>query len=325
MIALGIGVLIFPTIFLIAGIMTGTLEAWLSSTRFVFDVYAAPLSRIRLFWVFFENVRTHFAWLCAVGAGASIFWLTNINTRRHAILLFGMAVTAMVSFAAQNKGFGYHLGGLIPVFTMFALGGVSLAFQTHDGSRPLQYACRTLAVVFSIFLCIGLERRVQNNFLPYARSFLPSTPPSSTDRAEETKQQAIAIITKESDANAYFFQWGWNYDIGFRAERLSASRFLNTPAFSQIAKDNVAYHPWLEMFDRELTEKKPIFILLDLTTIPKETKVDDDGINLPTDVAGTGLAILVAHLNREYTIRFKWKDKILFKRIGMPGTTAKEL
>jgi hypothetical protein len=316
-IALGIGLLIFPATFLIAGFMTGTFDAWLADTRFVFDVYQVPLSRTRLFFRFFEILGLYFAWLSAIGAASAIFWLTNDHTRRHAILLCGMVLVAIVSFAAQNKGFGYHLGGLIPIFTISALGGINLAFTSaHHERKPIQNTSRALAVAFALVLCVGLERRAQNNLLPYMRSVAVSSQLTPGDRAEEIAKQAISIVARESNVHAYFFQWGWNFDIGFRSERLAASRYLNTQAFSLIAKDDVAYHSWLETFDRDLAENKPAFILLDLTTIPKETKIDEYYIHLPADAIGTGLAILVSHLNQTYAVRFRWEDKILFKRIG---------
>lgn len=311
--ALGTGVLVFPTIFLIAGFITGTFNAWLTDTRFVFNVYPAPLPRYRLFYGFLEDLRIYFAWLAVAGTASAIFWLTTSSARRHAMLLFGMTLTSVISFVAQNKGFGYHLGGLIPVFTMSALGGIELAFESKEYRLTVLTVLRAMAVAILCVFAIGLERRTQNNLVPYVRS-VAVTGEWAPDDIEATTEQAVSIVSRESNPHDYFFQWGWNYDVGFRSQRLAASRYLNTPAFSLIRSDDATYRSWLETFDRDLSEKRPLFVLLDLTTIPKETKIEDRNIQLPPDEASPGLAILIHHLNEDYTVRFRWKDKVLFKR-----------
>jgi hypothetical protein len=309
-----LGTLAFPTIFLLAGFLTGTLDRFLVITRFALEVYPVQLSRARLFNLFADNIQTYFAWLCIAGLVGAFLWINDRVAKKQAALLLAMAITALVSFAAQNKGFGYHLGGLIPVFTMSALGAINLGFSRPGNSTQLKIIMRTLAAAVLFIVCVGTGRRIQHNFFPYFESLLASHTTAETD-ANQIVSQTVDVVSQESDPGSYFFQWGWNYDVGFLSKRLAASQYLNTPALSLINKDDVRYKSWLDTFDKELSEKKPTFILLDLTTLPNQTTITDRGVQFLQEEPSPALAILARHLNERYIIRQEWKDRALFKRM----------
>jgi hypothetical protein len=66
-IALLLGTLLFPFIFLVGGFLSGTLDRFLAINRAAFEIYAVPLSRSRLLGLFVENIHTYFSWLFGVG------------------------------------------------------------------------------------------------------------------------------------------------------------------------------------------------------------------------------------------------------------------
>jgi hypothetical protein len=296
--SLAIGTLAFPLTFAMAGLITHTIGAWFEDgVGFVLYVYQVPLSRIRLAARFVENVREQFLWLAATGLAASIFWH---RAKMHAALLFGMAITSVVSFVVQNKGFPYHLGGLIPVFTISALGGTNLAFERMKG-----FALQPRMVIgaaIALLLCVGIERRMQHATLAAIHE------PAGQVAREQEVGKIISTIKNESDPGSRFIQWGWNYDVGFRSERLSASRFMDIPLFSLITPESYGiYASWIRTFNLDLDSAKPTFVLLDLTTMPNGA--------LPLGSMDSGLGVLALHIRRNYKPRLVFKDKILYKRI----------
>jgi hypothetical protein len=305
-----LGALIAPSAFFVAGFITSTLDRFIIINRSVFELYAVPVSRARLFLLFVKNVRTYFAWLSVAGLSGSFLWVNERTVWKQAALLLSMAFTSLLSFVVQNKGFGYHLGGLIPVFSMSALGGVNLGIIRWAGSaKP-----KALTVVAGAILCVigaGTAQRIQHNIFPYLNSAFSYT---TVEVSRETTDQLVSTISKESDPASFFFQWGWNYDVGFLSQRLSASQFVNTGALSLIDDNDLRYRPWLQTFDQELSKNKPAFILLDLTTLPNHATVDDRGVQFREEVPSPALAILARHLNEKYSIRQKWRDSVLFRR-----------
>ncbi|WP_190241810.1 glycosyltransferase family 39 protein [Bradyrhizobium algeriense] len=300
---LTIGTTIFPFIFLAAGLATNTLENWFTDgILFVLGVYQASAPKNGPL-IFFERVKEHFFWLFILGSAASLFW-TSRAVRFHAIALLGMAITSIVSFFVQGKGFGYHLGGLIPILFLSALGGIELAFFRR-GTPSMAPVSRALACLFVLILCLGLGRRIQNNLVPYYRD-----PEIATPR-DQTIAEIVSLVEAESGQRDRFFQWGWNYDAAFLSERLSATRFVDTPLFSLVRTDNPRFGSWLREFDRELESNRPKFILLDLTTLPEGWKVETLGLN---ERGPEALKILLSQIVRNYEVKKSWEDKVLFKR-----------
>jgi hypothetical protein len=318
---LSIGILTFPLIFLVAGLITHTFNAWLEAQGFALHVYQVADSRWRLVSQLVSVPRDHFLWLSATAIAGGMFWLLTLRLSRHAMLLFGMVLTALISFVVQNKGFGYHLGGLIPLFTVAALGGVQIAL-THKYRRSMfRISATSIALASLLILCGGLERRTQNNLLPFAKSLslVRSLPDGSlnaglADDGELKKEEVISIIQGESNEQDRFYQWGWLYDVAFRSKRLSASRFVAAQLLALVTEDMVDYRPWFAAFDTEMTLHKPKFILLDLTTLPKGASLEGK-IHLPEGSGSIGLSLLVQHLNRSYSVRRQWSDQILFERL----------
>jgi hypothetical protein len=79
----------------------------------------------------------------------------------------------------------------------------------------------------------------------------------------------------------------------------------------------------LTEFDQELATSRPVFVLLDLGTLPEGAKADGLPITLP-QAASPALVRLVSHLNRSYSIRRRWRDKLLLKRNDGAAARASE-
>src|SRR5262249_50574743 len=167
-------------------------------------------------------------------------------------------------------------GGLIPLFVISASGaselGIQAALQRPPGWRVAWLA--TPALVLLVFVA-GTARRAQHYIVPqYTKAVHGGLAalvavPDEMAAAEAVRVQIIDIIRGESRGEDRFFQWGWNFAIGFRSQRLAASRYVHTPMLSLIQAGDPHYGKWLKEFDEELSTHRPVFVLLDLRTLPE--------------------------------------------------------
>ncbi len=318
------GLIAFPALLALGGLAAGTLDDWFAEgVRFVLDVYpvTAPRHWLYMPWRLLVDIKIHMLWPAIAAAAGCLVWLVTGRARVHGVLLLGMGATAILSFLVQGKGFGYHLGGLIPLFVLATLGGAELGVRSAGGtSRGLAVVIAGLATASVMVFAAGTARRVQHNLLPYAARVLHSgintalAAPAGQGAREAIRSETVAIIRSESGPDDRFFQWGWNYDVGFRSERLAASRYINTPALSLITDHHPEiYKSWIRRFAHDLAETNPKFILIDLRVLPAGTRADTLPIVLPPH-ASLALAALVAHANAGYSMRQKWPDRLLLKR-----------
>ena len=266
---LALGTLLVPLAFAVAGLMMGNLWDWYDQgIRFVVDVYQVDGSRWRLFALAWTVISQSIAWLLVAGLLGGGIWVAHAGAApRHLLLLAGMLVTVAISYAVQNKGFGYHLGGLIPVLTVLALGGAELALRTRL-TGPARLAASAAAICIVVAMAAGVARRTQHYILPFLAQLRIHDPATFQQQVAATNE-AVAIIDRESRPDDRFFQWGWHSDVGFLAQRLSASRFV-FPLFAQIDA-KTRYMGWIAIFREEMARNRPAFILLDLTTVPPGT------------------------------------------------------
>ena len=314
LVPLTLGMLAVPLAFAVAGLVSGNIWDWFDQgVRFVLSVYQVEGSRWRLFGLAWIVISQSIAWLLIAGMLGGCIWVTNATViLRHLTLLVGMVGTVWISYFVQNKGFGYHLGGLIPILTLLALGGAELAVQTQQ-TRPVRAASWAAALCILLVVSAGVARRTQHYVLPFVAHLRVSDPLTSQDQVPSTNE-AVAIVSGESGPKDRFFQWGWNSDVGFLSQRLSASRYVG-PLFALIDERHLNYIGWIAIFRQELEQNKPEFILLDLTTVPPATNAEQFPIVLPAG-SSKGLSALVAIINRDYVVRARWPDKIFFKRLA---------
>ncbi len=116
------------------------------------------------------------------------------------------------------------------------------------------------------------------------------------------------VIQNESGPNDTFFQWGWQYQVSFLAQRRSPTRIINTPGASAIRPGQPIFGAWLTQFDRDLRDHPPKFILVD------ETVIVPGSFKLVPARAGTMLDILERHIAKGYIIRDQRNNVTLLKR-----------
>jgi hypothetical protein len=254
------GLLAPIAIFTVYATATGTLhDFYIDSFRFVVDVYPVQQGRGRLFGLAAGVLAGMFWWLTIAGALGALLWLVLGRSRQGLWLLAAMIVTILLSYFVQNKGFAYHLGGLIPILLILGCVGAAAAMRFPLTSARVRNAA---AALVAMVLLAGTGLR-----LVHAR---PSPPDWGRQEQERplTLGDSFAlakIIRDESSSADTMLQFGWEYQVSFLAERRSATRFVNIPAAELIKPGQPVFGGWLIEFDRELSERPPKFILADRT------------------------------------------------------------
>lgn len=301
----GLGVLIPAGLFSVYGLVTGTLDNWyLDSVRFVADAYQLTATRVRLFAPAAQLLTHALWWLTIVAVLGSGLWIISGRSRQALLLIAAMILTALISYFAQNKGFGYHLGGLIPLFVMLGCAGAEAGMRRPLRSAPLRSATAALA---GGLLLAGTTLRIVH----------ASTDP--VELAQEGPDQPLpladsmvlaSIVKSESGPSDTFLQYGWEFRVSFLAERRSPTALINTIAARLIRPGQPVFGQWLAEFDRELTVSPPKFVLVDQTVAGPDGK-----IRAPDPADGEDLTdILERHLATGYSVRAQRKNYTLLER-----------
>jgi hypothetical protein len=291
-------------IVVIAGLAAGNLDDWYVETiRFNVEAYQVVESRQRLGATFLRHLRVLWPWLAPI---ATVGLISIKDIRQRPELRYGIALllTVLVSFVVQNKGFGYHLGGLIPLFTLAVAMGLDtcIHWARQDGRKLWLVP----AFVVGSLLAVGLMRRLENVV------GLMATKATDRPDAESERNAIVAILRCETGPRDLVFQWGRLSDILYRAERLPASRFVSTPALNLLTGQ--LGREWMSEFARDLRTNQPRMVVTDNVELPVSQ------VRAPETPAGMSQAeaILRQDLRANYQIRFVGEHLTLFERRGVP-------
>jgi hypothetical protein len=301
----GLALSIVPICFAIYAIANDSLGAWyIDAFRFPLEVYQVPESRSRLFAMAASFIASSLWWPALTGAAGGSLWVVSGRCRQALWLLAGICLTIVISYFAQNKGFGYHLGGLIPVLLLLACGGIEATFRSPIRSRIFPIA---IGAGTALLLIAGTSLR-----LVHAR-------PTAPDCGHEDRQGGLkladalavsSIVRAESNPNDTFLQWGWEYQVSFLAQRRSPTKFINTLAARQVTSMQPVFGKWLEEFDSELTSRPPKFILVEQTVGPGAP------VSAANALAKNEMAeILKRHIGKGYFVRYRKGAFTLLKRV----------
>jgi hypothetical protein len=273
------GLAVPPLAFVLYGIATGTLHDWyVDAIRFVFDVYPVSQGRGRLFGMAASFLWTALWWLDFAGSLGALLWLIFGRKRTGLWLLAGMIATVLLSYFAQNKGFGYHLAGLIPVLVLLACAGVEAALQRPLSPTPIRHG---LAVLTALLVLMGTSLR-----LAHARPVAPDWGRQEQGRplGLDDTLAFVSIIRAESLPGDTVMQWGGEYQVSFLAQRLAPTKFININGERLIRPGQPVFGDWLVQLDRDLGQRPPKFFLVDQSIIPPGTGLPALGkTTVPTD------------------------------------------
>lgn len=280
----------------------GLDDWWMQTIRFNLDAYPIQQSPWRLLDDARALLMGSWHWLSLLGTIGLALWLATKGVVRAQALLLGGAATACVSYVAQNKGFGYHLGGLLPALGLLAAvcldRAAFLALNAASGLRRTAWMVG-LSMVAALALAGAAKKLavLTPNAMQLTEGRFMAIPRNGGGLTPEEAMGLAAMIREGSDPEAYFLQWGRSFEVGFLAERRSSIRFVSTPALTLLSDRFAESEAWIAEVRADLVRRRPSFVLIE--------RSDLIGAAPPfaaPEAAGAALEAVVGVLNDGYGI-----------------------
>jgi hypothetical protein len=307
--------------FLLVGIATliwaassGFLDDWYEQS-FVFTAYVyygePPINLIvTAVTVFLRSWH----WISLCGAIGLVLWILRDRQVSYPLLLcLGLLTAVAVSFVAQNKGFGYHLGGaLLLLVVLSAVALDQLVERTRQAASAIQrFLTGGFAAALVALALVGTAAKLSSLRALVADVPINGVKPvvGSYDLSAAMQDQIVQIIRAESSPSDRMVLYGTAYHVPYLAQRLPAYRYI-TPAIELITPDFPMHDAWMAEIGAGLQRYRPKFILV--TGIPLST---DGTLTLSETDKRPVLAKLVQFMADDYTVRVGSAEDTLFERV----------
>ena len=311
-----VGFVSVTAIVLFFGWLAGNLGDWYDQTiLFNLQAYELARSRIDLLYQLGGMLRGSWHWLSLFSAIGILLWIFRRGPSVELFLVLGIALTIVLSYFVQGKGFGYHLGGLIPLFVLTTAVAIDLLTDIYSATRArLRWIAGACMIVMIAITAAGTASKA-NSLAPQFRTlasgrFAPVHSGGPSDAlTHEEMQKIVQRIQSGSAADEPIFQWGRNFMVGFLSQRPSSSRFVSTPALEILSDRFARTQAWLAEFESDLTTKSPAYILIERQAI------DTPQIPIkPLVGASPALRILIERVNAGYRPVLADDKVVLFER-----------
>ena len=253
--AAGIGVAV------LSGIYLGNLDDWYQqSVQFALSVYAGEPAQDWRETIYTLFVRSwHWiTFLALIGVGFSV---RRDGLSYALVLALGVVATSAVSFTVQNKGFGYHLGGVLTMLVLY----VAVMFdQLVHWDRSSRSQAHSIAVVAAAALIFAGTTSKIMNFQQEISLLLSGDfgPSAGYGLTEAERLEIIDIIQTGNRPGEKVLVYGTNFELAYRAKRLPSHRFINI-VIDQ-AKSNFPLHKkWIKEIDSSVMQNPPRYIIFD--------------------------------------------------------------
>ncbi|MEM9974487.1 MAG: hypothetical protein AAF771_09920 [Pseudomonadota bacterium] len=292
----------------LSGLWRGNFDDfWAQSFVFSLSIYVGEAPQDLLATVERLFLRS-WHWFSGLGALGLALWLWRDRASHAVILAIGMGATFVVSFLVQNKGFGYHLAGFIPLLVACTAVALDwLGARAFSARRPLATGLFAAAVLLVV---VGTVAKIENHrdgLAVLAQGEI--SPVAGWGMTEADRQQVVEMIRAGSGPEAYVAQYGTRYALLYRAERRHSYRYF-TPAADQIRPDFPMYAAWMAEVQTGLRERTPDFVVLDR----RWAQGPADGLT-PLDPDAPILGALLAHVAEGHRVAFETDAIILFEAV----------
>lgn len=293
----------------LAGVALGNIDDWYQqSVEFSLSLYIGEAPRDWRYTLYVLFVRS-WHWISVLAALGLLIWAWRDRLSHPLVLLLGAAATSALSFAVQNKGFGYHLGGVLPVMILF----IAVAFDSLNTQRVAttggirRQAALALLVLSAPLALAGTGSkflRLEEN----ARNLLAGgvSPAAGYGLTEGERRRIIDMIRETTTDTDSVIVYGTNYELPYRARRLPAYRYF-TPAADRIAPEFAHFDAWMMEIDTALTFDPPAFVIV-------ESQYLEGYIDGEAQTAGQILNRLLTHLSTDHEVAFQNDDVVVYRR-----------
>ena len=296
-----------------AGLWLGNLDDWYQqSILFTSSVYLdkPPLDLIQTLRNTFL-VSWHWLTFCAVPG--LVLWVHRDRALSYAaMLVIGMGAAIALSYFAQNKGFGYHLGGALPILALLTAVAIdqlwALARTAQPGTRRsalrLVLALTVMLVGAGTFKKLWASRHYLADIAAHGMTPLPLGGLSVEEQA-----RMVAMIRAETRQDEPMVQYGTLYQIPYLAQRVPSYRFI-TPAVDLIGRDFALYSAWMDEITEGLERTRPRFVLIEREAAEKS----EDGLR-PRRTGKPVLTALLNYVSADYSIAMEGDYGFLLERV----------
>ena len=284
---LGIGLVIGGVA--VAGAIVGNLDDWYEQ-GILFNLQAyGGLSQSRLVTAQRLLGFSAGAWgwylLCSVAM--LVWWAKNRAARLEQLMIVGVAVVGILSSIVQNKGFGYHLGAVVP---LLAATNTTVIAAGYDWWRqrptPRRAAIAGTVAVWTA-LCVAKDAA---HLRWQALYYIKGCDPTVTDERAEL-HRIVTFVREQTEPEDHVLVWGRGVLVNFLAERQSPVRFITTGMLELATDRFVSGDAWQAELAAALRDKRPRLVL---TEIPVSTDP------LPKKYKGRATPVIVELLLRDY-------------------------
>ncbi|SMD03283.1 glycosyltransferase family 87 protein [Primorskyibacter flagellatus] len=253
-----------------AGLALGSLDDWYrQSFQFATSIYIGEPPqdwRVTLWTLFVVSWN----WITLMALFGLVVWALRDRLSYPLMLVLGIAATSTLSFAVQNKGFGYHLGGILLVLVLLLTIGID---QLDHWRRSVRTSLMrwgvTVALTGAVFLVLaGTAVKLENLKSGAVRILAGQFGPTDLyGLTEAERRDIISLIKDGSTPDQTVAVYGTHYDLPYRAQRLPTYRYF-TPAADQIKPGFVHYDEWMAEVDQALVQTPPAFVVMTRRALP---------------------------------------------------------
>jgi len=244
----------------------GALAVWYDSVvQYSTHNYRPPLAAMSAqFWEFARGWHWY-AGFAAVGALA--WWRRNIG--RDVLGILGCLVaTSLASAYGQGKGFGYHLGAILPSLAIPIAACLAMTFEAWKAQRTSpRLALFAAAWLIAI---VGLTRKVQRNLGPQIQWLLGRSSQQTMLASGEsgiegsTTADLVAVaefVKRTTPPEATLLTVPRPVGVNFLAQRRSPSRFITFGMLTTIDERAPVAKKWTAEFAQMMATTPPELVL----------------------------------------------------------------
>jgi hypothetical protein len=258
-----------------SGVLAPAIECTVTFNR---ELYSQNVSVGRLTEYFLGMVPA-WKWYLGLGALGGWFWWRDRRDARVGILLATLCVTSLVSAYVQGKGFGYHLGGILPACAILVAYFVVRSVVEARNRRTL---ATVLVAVAACAVVIGgsgkklwSQRRPEMEYLVGARSETRLLATYAADPVTFTVANAVEaaeFVRKTTTPDQTVLTWSRALHINYLSERASPLRFATVGALELARPPFSRAHAWAEETEAALSAHPP-----ELVFVPAPVPGVEDG------------------------------------------------
>jgi len=253
-------------------------------------------------------------WVFALGLTGLGLWIWRSRRLEYPLLLvLGLTAAIALSYTVQHKGFGYHLGGILPILVMLtaiAFDEVRRVISEPSRTAPGRRLGSAVLAGMALLTLTGTGAKLihhREQFLDLRNGLAPLGTYSNLTEAEQLR--LVEIIRSRTSPDERVVLYGTAYQIPYLAQRLPPYRFIN-PAVEQISPDFAYYAAWTKEAQDGLRISRPKLILVmedalgESPEAARRTKTDGRPI----------FNAIKSYMGDDYRIAYEGRFGVLYER-----------